>query len=50
MELGIRGKVAVVIGGSRGMGAAVAKGLSREGANVAVNYMANSKAADEVVE
>lgn len=50
MELGIRGNVAVVIGGSRGMGAAVAKGLSREGANVAVNYMADSKAANEVVE
>ncbi len=50
MELGIRGKVAVVIGGSRGMGAAVAKGLSREGANVAVNYVADSKAANEVVE
>jgi 3-oxoacyl-[acyl-carrier protein] reductase len=36
MELGLRGKVAVVTGGSRGMGLAIAKRLAAEGARVAI--------------
>jgi NAD(P)-dependent dehydrogenase (short-subunit alcohol dehydrogenase family) len=36
MELGLRGKVALVTGGSRGIGAAVALGLAREEARVAI--------------
>ncbi len=43
-------KTALVIGGSRGMGAAIAKKLATDGANVAVTYLSNVKAAKSVVE
>src|SRR5690606_26491451 len=36
MDLGLRDKVAVITGGSVGIGLATAKGLAREGANVVV--------------
>ena len=42
-------KVAVVTGGSRGIGAAIARRFSAEGARVAVIYKAAAEAADEVV-
>ncbi len=42
------GKVALVTGGSRGIGAAVCRVFAREGADVAVNYLENEKAAGEV--
>lgn len=42
------GKIAVVTGASKGIGASIAKSLAAEGASVVVNY-ANSKAAAEAV-
>ncbi|MEV6833789.1 SDR family oxidoreductase [Streptomyces sp. NPDC051133] len=43
------GKVAVVTGGSRGIGAAVATRLAAEGAAVVIGYRGNQQAADELV-
>ena len=43
------GKVVLVTGGSRGIGAAVAKGAARDGYRVAVNYVSDENAANAVV-
>ncbi|MGH3014479.1 MAG: 3-oxoacyl-[acyl-carrier-protein] reductase [Gaiellaceae bacterium] len=42
------GKVALVTGGSRGIGAAIARELGRAGARVAVNYRSGREAAEAV--
>jgi NAD(P)-dependent dehydrogenase (short-subunit alcohol dehydrogenase family) len=41
--------VAIVTGGSRGIGRAIAVALAREGWKVCISYIANAKAADETV-
>ncbi|MDH3943310.1 MAG: 3-oxoacyl-[acyl-carrier-protein] reductase [Anaerolineae bacterium] len=45
----LEGRVAVVTGGSRGIGRAIAIDLGKRGATVVVNYNSSSDAADEVV-
>ncbi|MGQ9494023.1 MAG: SDR family NAD(P)-dependent oxidoreductase [Anaerolineae bacterium] len=46
----LRGKVALVTGASRGIGAATAIVLARYGANVAVNYLRSQERAEQVCE
>lgn len=45
----LAGKVALITGGSRGLGRGIAEGFAAEGAKVVVNYIKDDKAANEVV-
>jgi 3-oxoacyl-[acyl-carrier protein] reductase len=45
----LQNKVALITGGSRGIGAAIARHLAREGATVAITYTKGKEPADKVV-
>src|SRR5271156_2726220 len=45
----LKGKVAIVTGASKGIGASIAKHLADEGAAVVVNYASSKEGADRVV-
>ncbi|AOY77348.1 3-oxoacyl-[acyl-carrier-protein] reductase [Clostridium formicaceticum] len=47
--MNLKGKNAIVTGGSRGIGRAIALGLAENGANVMINYTSNKEAAEAVV-
>lgn len=50
MQLSLRGRNALVTGGSRGIGRAIALGLASHGAAVAICYLKNEARAGEVLQ
>ncbi|CAI2036603.1 3-oxoacyl-[acyl-carrier-protein] reductase FabG [Serratia ficaria] len=50
MQKSLAGKVALVTGGSRGLGAVIAEQLAEQGADVAITYVASGEKAEAVAE
>ena len=48
LKLKLKNKVAIVTGASKGIGAAIAKELAKEGCNVTINYFSDEKGAKKV--
>ena len=48
MDLGLKGKVALVTGAASGVGREIAQILAAEGASVAVNYRSSGAAAEKL--
>ena len=49
LEQPLKGQIAVVTGGSRGIGAAITRELAEKGATVALNYISGSESAEALV-
>ncbi|MBQ8563885.1 MAG: 3-oxoacyl-[Firmicutes bacterium] len=50
MEQNLKGRTAIITGGSRGIGRAVAVKMASQGANVVINYAGNVQAAEETAD
>ena len=50
MDLNLKNKVALVTGGSRGLGRAICLGLAAEGADVAINYRRDKNLATQLAD
>jgi NAD(P)-dependent dehydrogenase (short-subunit alcohol dehydrogenase family) len=46
MDLGLRGKVAIITGGARGIGAGISEVLAEEGANLVIDYRSDPEACE----
>ena len=49
METSLAGRTALVTGGGTGIGAAIAKGMAAEGADLVINYSRSEREAEETV-
>ena len=50
MVIGLKNKVAIITGASRGIGAASAKALAHHGATVVINYIKSKDKAEELLD
>lgn len=49
MDLNLKGKVALITGGSHGLGEAICRGLAAEGASIAINYRKNEAIVEKLI-